>query len=75
MIQGGKLTDWFIGLAQATSYELWLEACQAYAQQLIKEEEVVKGSSFLYVHRMKGRYIFDLYWLLIPSSCLFLRIV
>lgn len=46
MIQGGKLTDWFIGLAQATSYELWLEACQAYAQQLIKEEEVVKGSSF-----------------------------
>jgi len=31
----GKLSDWFISLAQATSYELWFEACQAYAQQLI----------------------------------------
>jgi hypothetical protein len=42
-LQSSKLNDWFIGLAQATSHELWREACLAYANQLIKEEEVLKG--------------------------------
>jgi hypothetical protein len=37
------MNDWFIVLAQATSHELWREACLAYANQLIKEEEVLKG--------------------------------
>jgi hypothetical protein len=41
-----KLNDWFVSLARATSYELGVEACQAYAHQLIKEDDIVKGKKF-----------------------------
>jgi hypothetical protein len=32
-------------VAQATSHDLWREACQAYANQLIKEDNVLKGEN------------------------------
>jgi hypothetical protein len=41
--QNSKLSDWFVSLAHATSHDLWLEACQAYANQLIKDDDILKG--------------------------------
>ena len=45
-IEGGKLNDWLVSMAAGVSYPLWKEACSAYARQLIKKEDVVKGASY-----------------------------
>ena len=43
LFQTCRLNDWFVALARATSFELGMEACQAYAHQLTKEDDIVKG--------------------------------
>ena len=50
--QNSKLSDWFVSLAHATSHDLWLEACQAYANQLIKDEDILKG-----IHQVGMSYV------------------
>jgi len=43
----GKLNDWMVSMAAGTSYSLWKEICLAYALQLIKDDDIVKGASYL----------------------------
>ena len=45
-MEHGKLNDWLVSMATGISYSLWKEACSAYAVQLIKDDEIVKGASY-----------------------------
>ncbi len=50
----GQLNDWLVNTAMGVSYQLWMEANQAYAIQLEAEGDVIKSAStWLLIHRVE----------------------
>ncbi|XP_046394335.1 gem-associated protein 5-like [Ischnura elegans] len=43
----GNLSDWLVSMAPAASYKLWLEACQAYSEQLSAKGKYNHAATYL----------------------------
>uniref|UniRef100_A0A0K2ULA9 Gem (Nuclear organelle) associated protein 5 [Orcinus orca] n=1 Tax=Lepeophtheirus salmonis TaxID=72036 RepID=A0A0K2ULA9_LEPSM len=46
-MSNGRLNDWLVSLAASAGQQLWIEACESYAEQLIKiQSDYLKASSY-----------------------------
>ncbi|KAG8234131.1 hypothetical protein J437_LFUL007497, partial [Ladona fulva] len=46
-IAKGNLSEWLVSIAPSASHKLWLEACQAYSEQLAKSGKYDRAAAYL----------------------------
>lgn len=56
-VKSGHVTETIINLASSMSRRIYLQACEAYAEKLILEDEITKAATYLLQAGLKGRAI------------------